>query len=311
MAFAETHFLQAGLKLRQGAFEKAESLGQQIRAISADRELSGDCFYLAWAFQEALAEYEKAHRLLNIYQHGLDASEMRIYPEYSTDVQRLLEGCKCKNIIRNAGRRARQPKTFAGVCLGVPEVNLAEPEIFQSPGLVQGPDRFQAWPGLGVPQQGGAEGTRRLEEAIEAARLALSVRSRGEQPQDWAAAQITLGRALVSMEGRQTGAEAAGRSRKRNRPFVRRQPSSRDDFPLGWAETQHELGSELETMGERQSGAGAARRFERGGPSRPTALPRSSLATTFPSPGPRLKTPWAARLRGSASAALAAKGCGG
>jgi hypothetical protein len=55
--------------------------------------------------------------------------------------------------------------------------------------------------GLGE-RQGGAEGTRRLTEAVEAYRRALTVFTRDALPQPWAQTQNNLGRALQVQIGR-------------------------------------------------------------------------------------------------------------
>ena len=46
---------------------------------------------------------------------------------------------------------------------------------------------------------GGPEGLRRLNEAVAAYRQALTVRTRDDLPQDWAATQNNLGSALWAL----------------------------------------------------------------------------------------------------------------
>ena len=66
---------------------------------------------------------------------------------------------------------------------------------------------------------------------------------------------------------------------------------TRDDLPQQWAQTQNNLGLALRMLGERQGGAEGRTGWPRR--SRPSARPSpSTLATTFPSSGPRPRTTW-------------------
>ena len=79
-----------------------------------------------------------------------------------------------------------------------------------------GPGPRTTWaraPGLGE-RQGGAEGLRRLAEAVEAYRQALTVYTRDDLPQQWAATQNNLGIALqiqIRLDGFPKGLEQVDR----------------------------------------------------------------------------------------------------
>ena len=75
-------------------------------------------------------------------------------------------------------------------------------------------------------RQGGAEGARRLAEAVEAYRQALAVYTRDDLPQPWAMTQNGLGAALADLGARQGGAEGRDGWRRRWRPTARRSPST-------------------------------------------------------------------------------------
>ena len=59
-------------------------------------------------------------------------------------------------------------------------------------------------------RQGGPEGLRRLNEAVEAYRQALTVRKRDDLPQDWATTQNNLGSALWALGERRAGRRVCG-----------------------------------------------------------------------------------------------------
>jgi hypothetical protein len=95
----------------------------------------------------------------------------------------------------------------------------------------------------------GAEGARRLEEAVAAYRAALTVYTREALPQDWAMTQNNLGTALTRMGEREGGTEGARRLAEaveayRQALTVR----TRDALPGQWAATQHNLGATLQVL---------------------------------------------------------------
>ena len=130
---------------------------------------------------------------------------------------------------------------------------------------------------------GGPEGLRRLDEAVEAFRLALTVRTRHNLPQDWAQTQKPgplwdLGERLGGPEGLRRLNEAVEAYRQALTVYTRA------DLPQDWARTQNNLGRAL-GLGERLGGPEGLRRlneaveaFRQPSPSIP--------ATTCPSNGP-------------------------
>ena len=89
VAFAEKNFRLAGENFRRSAEEKERQAAEQLRESAKDRELSGDSFYNALDFREALKEYQMALKSLNAYHDGLGALGIKVYPEYTADVQHL------------------------------------------------------------------------------------------------------------------------------------------------------------------------------------------------------------------------------
>ena len=94
---------------------------------------------------------------------------------------------------------------------------------------------------------GGPEGLRRLSEAVEAYRQALTVYTRDDLPQQWATTQNNLGNALTDLGERLGGPEGLRRLNEaveayRQALTVRK----RDDLPQLWATTQNNLGNALQ-----------------------------------------------------------------
>ena len=122
---------------------------------------------------------------------------------------------------------------------------------------------------------GGPEGQRRLSEAVEAYRQALTVYTRDDLPQEWATTQNNLGGALWALGQRLGGPEGLRRLNEaveayRQALTVR----TRDDLPQDWALTQNNLGTALRPWASVgwSGGSAAAERGGRGlppGPHRP------------------------------------------
>ena len=139
--------------------------------------------------------------------------------------------------------------------------------------------------GLGE-RQGGAEGARRLAEAVEAYRQALAVYTRDHLPQPWALTQNNLGGALLRLGERQGGAKGARRLAEAVEAFRQALAvRTRDHLPQDWAMTQNNLGNALRMLGERQGGAEGRAAWRRRSRSTGRRSP-STLATTSPSSGP-------------------------
>ena len=92
-------------------------------------------------------------------------------------------------------------------------------------------------------------GQRRLVEAVEAYRNALTVYTRDDLPQAWATIQNNLGLALAALGERQGGPVGLQRlveavEAYRNALTV----ATRDDLPQPWARTQGNLGRALQIL---------------------------------------------------------------
>ena len=93
---------------------------------------------------------------------------------------------------------------------------------------------------------GGPEGLRRLNEAVEAYRQALTVRTRDDLPQDWARTQNNLGIALWALGERLGGPEGLRRLSEAVEAYRQALTvHTRDDLPQDWATTQNNLGIAL------------------------------------------------------------------
>ena len=91
------------------------------------------------------------------------------------------------------------------------------------------------------------EGLRRLNEAVEAYRQALTVYTRDDLPQDWALTQNNLGTALWDLGERLGGPEGQGRLNEAVEAYrLALTVATRDDLPQYWARTQNGLGLALQ-----------------------------------------------------------------
>ena len=90
---------------------------------------------------------------------------------------------------------------------------------------------------------------------MAAYRLALTVFTRDDLPQDWASTQHNLGSALRALGERQGGPEGLRRlSEAVEAHRLALTVHTRDDLPQLWARTQKNLGTTLRALGERQGG---------------------------------------------------------
>ncbi len=113
-------------------------------------------------------------------------------------------------------------------------------------------------------RSGGAEGTARLAEAVEAYRSAFRVFTEQEMPAEWAMTQNNLGTALNLLGERLGGAEGAARLAEAIEAYrTALRVTTEQEMPADWARIQNNLGAALNILGERLGGAeGAARLAE-------------------------------------------------
>ena len=94
---------------------------------------------------------------------------------------------------------------------------------------------------------GGPEGLRRLNEAVEAYRQALTVYTRNDLPQDWAGTQNNLGLVLTDLGARQEGPEGLRRLNEAVEAYrLALTVITREHLPQQWAMTQDSLGLVLQ-----------------------------------------------------------------
>ena len=94
--------------------------------------------------------------------------------------------------------------------------------------------------------------SQRLEQAVEAYRAALEVRTRERVPVDWASTQNNIGVALRALGEREGATERLEQAVEAYRAAL--EVRTRARLPLHWASTQNNLGNALWTLGKRESG---------------------------------------------------------
>jgi hypothetical protein len=87
-----------------------------------------------------------------------------------------------------------------------------------------------------------------LEEAVAAHRAALGELTRDRVPLDWAATQMSLGRALAGLGWREGKMELLEQAVAAYRAAL--EELTRERTPLQWAAIQSSLGSIFRTLGE-------------------------------------------------------------
>ena len=104
-------------------------------------------------------------------------------------------------------------------------------------------------------RSGGEAGLKALNDAVEAFRAALEIRTRKTMPADWAATQNNLGVALEAL-GEQSGGEAGLKALNDAAEAYRAalEIFTRETMPADWAMTQSNLGNALRTLGEQSGG---------------------------------------------------------
>ncbi len=248
VAFAEKNFRLAGENFRRSAEEMEQQAAKNLRVSAADRELSGDSFFNARDYRQALQQYRHTLTLLKTYKDSLGPLGIKTYPEHTVDVRRITS--KSANAKVGLGEQVAGPdsrrylgeavREYLGLIAQVPR--SSDPQQWA---LTQN-NLGIALARLGE-RRGGPEGLRRLSEAVEAFRQALTVRTRDDLPQDWALTQNNLGTALQSLGQRLGGSEGLRRLNEAVEAY--RQALAvftRGDLPQYWAMTQNNLGRALQ-----------------------------------------------------------------
>ena len=221
VAFAEKNFRLAGENFRRSAEEMEQQAAKNLRASAADRELSGDAFFNARDYRQALQQYRHTLTLLKTYKDSLGPLGIKTYPEHTVDVQRIT--LKSANAKIGLGEQVAGPdsrrhleeavREYLGLIAQVPR--SSDPRQWA---MTQNNLGNAFWR-LGE-RLGGPEGLRRLSEAVEAYRQALTVRTRDDLPQDWAMTQNNLGTASSRLRSvwavsRRVSSRSTGSRRRR------------------------------------------------------------------------------------------------
>jgi tetratricopeptide (TPR) repeat protein len=112
-------------------------------------------------------------------------------------------------------------------------------------------------------REAGAEGSKRLEEAIAVLRHALEEGTRERVPLAWARIMINLGNALGTLGSREAGAEGSKRLEEAIAAYHQAlEEGTRERVPLEWGRSMNNLGNALQTLGAREAGAEGSKRLE-------------------------------------------------
>ena len=187
VAFAEKNFRLAGENFRRSAEEMEQQAAKNLRASAADRELSGDAFFNARDYRQALQQYGHTLTLLTTYKDNLGPLGIQTYPEHIVDLRRIT--LKSANAKRGLGEQVAGPDSHRYLEEAVREYQRLIAQVPRS-------SDPQLWAttqnnlGIALGDLGerlaGPEGQRRLSEAVAAYRQALTVFTRDDLPQKWA-----------------------------------------------------------------------------------------------------------------------------
>ena len=263
VAFAEKNFRLAGENFRRSAEEMEQQAAEEFRASAADRELSGDAFSNARDYRQALAAIPAcAHVVEDVQRQPRTSGDQDLSGTYRRCPANHLQVGEREGRSRRASGRAGQSPLPRGSRPGVSAADRPGSQILRSPAMGHDPEQ----PGLALvglgERLGGPEGLRRLSEAVEAYRQALTVRTRDDLPQDWAMTQNNLGLALTDLGERLGGPEGLRRLSEAVEAYRQALTvCTRDDLPQDWARTQNNLGNALADLGERLGGPEGLRRL--------------------------------------------------
>ena len=165
VAFAEKNFRLAGENFRRSAEEMEQQAAKNLRASAADRELSGDAFFNARDYRQALQQYRHTLTLLKTYKDSLGPLGIKTYPEHTVDVQRIT--FKSANAKRGLGEQVAGPDSRRlprGSRPGVSGANRPGSQILRSPAMGHDPEQpghRALGPGRAVGRSGGSAAAER------------------------------------------------------------------------------------------------------------------------------------------------------
>ena len=236
-AYAKKNFAEASKLFT----ESAETKANRLQALSQEKErlteetvrdfrLAGDAHYNNYAFDKALAAYERALRYLS------REKTPRLWTSVVTEI-----GLANREI----GIRTEGPAVHQHLGAAVAAYRQAL-EVYTRTALPQDWAMTQNNLGNALREQGirsgGEEGRRLLAEAVTAYRQALEVYTRTALPQEWATTQNNLGNALANQGTRTEGAEGQRLLAEAVTAFRQAlEVRTREGLPLQWAQTQNNL----------------------------------------------------------------------
>jgi len=263
VAFAEKKFRLAGENFRRGAEHEERQAAEKLRKSAELRELSGDSFYSASDYRDALEEFRLALDSLNRYRASLGDLKLKTYPEYDYHVMNI--SCKLANTKTELGTQVHGPGGRQHLEEAIQDYNRLITTNLKSSNP-RGWSAIQNNLGTVLVAQGvrldGAEAIRKLAEATAVYRQALTVRTRDDTPQQWAGTLNNLGAALAAQGQRLGGPEGARKLAEATdaitQAFI---VFTRDDTPHQWSATLNNLGIVLAAQGMLLDGAEGARKL--------------------------------------------------
>jgi tetratricopeptide (TPR) repeat protein len=251
----QENFGEAGKLLSEAAEKKAEQLDEIRKEVEKLTEetvssfrLAGDAYSNNYAFDRALAAYERA----------LEYASRKVVPHLWAAIVTQIG-----KAYYELGIRVEKPALNHHLSAAVDAYRQAL-EVQSQEELSQDWARTQTHLGAALREQGvrlgGEAGQRLLGEAVMAYQQALEVQTRGYLSQDWARTQTHLGTALRE-QGVRLGGEAGQRLLDKAVRAYRRalEVQTRGHLPQDWARTQTHLGTALREQGVRLGGEAGQR----------------------------------------------------
>ena len=177
--------------------------------------------------------------------------EVTLGADFHEDLRTQLAGVALAAVAPLADNDARGRILKAGLRDATEKlIVLLDSDTIQKPGYRAA---LQVALGDGLHRLGERErGTKRLEQAVDAYRAALTVYTRDRVPDEWARTQNNLGNALLALGKRESGTKRLEQAAAAYRAAL--SMSSRERNPLDWAATHGNLGSALLALGTRETG---------------------------------------------------------
>ena len=142
VAFAEKNFRLAGENFRRSAEEMEQQAAKNLRASAADRELSGDAFFNARDYRQALQQYRHTLTLLNdVQRQPRTSGDQDLSGTYRRCPANHPQVGEREERSRRASRRAGQSPLPRGSRPGVSGANRPGSQILRSPAMGHDPEQ--------------------------------------------------------------------------------------------------------------------------------------------------------------------------